>query len=55
MRPFTWTSKIRRFALLAPKPVAEIPVLSVEARTAAQYDVLQKAALIRERRAINIR
>ena len=55
MRPFTWTLKIRRFAWIAPQPQAEMPVLSMEARTAIQFDALQKAALIRERRAINSR
>ena len=54
MRFFT-KLKIRRIELFEPKVTREIPVISIEARAALNYDALQKAALVHERRAINMR
>jgi hypothetical protein len=55
MRFFILKLKIRRFEALAPKAAAEMPPVSIEARAALNYNILQKAALTRERRAINVR
>ena len=54
MRFFILKLKPGRFVVPAPKATAEIPPVSIEARAALNYNTLQKAALTRERRAINI-
>jgi hypothetical protein len=54
MRFFT-KLKIGRIKLFGPKMTGETPLISFEARAALNYDALQKAALVHERRAINMR
>jgi hypothetical protein len=48
-----FTLNIRRFASSEPKVTAEIPPVSVDAQAVVYYNTIQKAALARERRAID--
>jgi hypothetical protein len=54
MRFFTLKLKIGRIELFGSKVTTEIPLMSMEARAALNYDALQKAALAHERRAIDM-